>query len=308
MLTSDKATFGLDIGGSSIKYGWGDCQTGLQYFGKLELRQKNLSHLRETVRQSLEICLRAIGENGLRAVGIGTPGTIDRRSGKIVGVNPNLPFWVDLDPRELIPAQLNLPVFCDNDANLMCLAEAWLRGGRGTMAGITVGSGIGCGLTVDGKIWHGAHGFALELGHITSIPRGEPCSCGRKGCLEAYSSVEGLRQRLLALPGAGDFVTGDSSLPTLLAFGRARPEAAGIISSGMEVLARGISDLIVVLDPDAVVIGGGAMDGGLYPWEDLVDCVRYFLPPLNAERTSLEQAREGNRAGVLGAVILASES
>lgn len=308
MLTSDKATLGLDIGGSSIKYGWGDCQNGLQSFGKLELRQKNLPHLRETVRQILAICLGEIGENGLSAVGIGTPGTIDLRSGRIVGVNPNLPFWVDLDPRELIPTQLNLPVFCDNDANLMCLAEAWLRGGRGSVAGITVGSGIGCGLVVDGKVWHGAHGFALELGHITSIPGGEPCSCGRKGCLEAYASVEGLRHQLLALPGASDFITGDSSLPALLAFSQARPEAAGIILAGREVLARGISDLIVILDPDTVVIGGGAMDGGLYPWEHLVDRVRCFLPPLNAERTSLEQAREGNRAGVLGAVILASES
>ena len=308
MLTSDKATLGLDIGGSSVKYGWGDCKVGLQYFGKLELRQKNFPRLRETVRQILDICARELGLSSLGAIGIGTPGTIDRNSGKIVGVNPNLPFWVDTDPRELIPKELGLPVFCDNDANLMCLAEAWLRGGRGSVAGITVGSGIGCGFVVDGLIWHGAHGFALELGHITSIPQGELCSCGRKGCLEAYASVEGLRHRLLELPGADEFITESSNLSSLLAFSQASPAAANIIVEGRDVLARGISDLIVILDPDAVVIGGGAMDGGLYPWNELKRLVKENLPSVNEERTSLEQAREGNRAGVLGAVILASQS
>ncbi len=308
MLTNDKPRLGLDIGGSSIKYGWGDCQRGLQHFGKLELRQKSLSHLREQVRLILEECAREVGWDNIAGIGIGTPGTIDRSSQRIVGVNPNLPFWVDLDPRALIPPELLIPAVCDNDANLMALAEAWQRPERSSVVGITVGSGIGCGLVVDGQIWHGAHGFALELGHVTSIPHGEPCTCGRRGCLEAYASVEGLRGRMARLPGAGGFLTPESTLSALLRFSQTEPAAQLLIDEGRDILARGISDLIVILDPDAVVIGGGGMEGRLYDWDELKAAVISFLPALNAERCSLEEALAGNRAGVWGAIILSAQS
>ncbi len=307
MLTSDKLRLGLDIGGSSVKYGWGTCQAGLQYFNKLDHEQKSLSHLTDTVRQILDICAREIGWDRIASIGIGTPGTLDRCSGKIVGVNPNLPFWVNLNPCDLITSELKIPVSCDNDANLMCLAEAWMRGSHGSVAGITVGSGIGCGLVVEGRVYHGAHGFAFELGHVTSIPGGALCSCGRKGCLEAYAAVEGLRKRIMELPEAENIIIESSGLTDIISFSRTNSAAASFIREGMEVLARGISDLIVLLDPDTVVIGGGAMDGGLYPWAELKAAIYSFLPPLNAEHTTLEQALEGNRAGVLGAIILASQ-
>lgn len=308
MSTSDKLHLGMDIGGSSVKFGWGNCQSGLQYCSKFELSHKSLFHLSQTIHQILEQCGREVGWENIGAIGIGTPGTIDRSSGRIVGVNPNLPFWVDINPGKLIPPELQVPVFHDNDANLMCLAEAWLRGSRGKVVGITVGSGIGCGYVQDGRIYHGAHGFALELGHVTSVPQGEPCSCGRKGCLEAYASVEGIRRRMQALPEAGERINSSSGLSDLLSLSRSHPAAEKIIHAGEDILARGISDLVVTLDPDVVVIGGGAMEGGLYDGQALEQAVRGYLPPLNAASTSLEPALEGNRAGVLGAVVLASTS
>lgn len=248
-----------------------------------------------------------MGLDRIGAVGIGTPGTIDLQSSKLVGVNPNLPFWTNLDPRDLIPPDLNIPVFCDNDANVMCLAEAWLRGPDKKVAGITVGSGIGCGFVIDGKIYRGAHGYAMELGHTTSFADGEPCFCGRNGCLEAYTSVEGLKRRMQNIPGAEDKLFAGSGLRELLDFSQDRIEARRIIQEGLKTLARGISDLVVILDPDVVVLGGGAMDGGLYSFEELVQTAKSFMPLQNAERTSVEKALEGNRAGVLGAVILASQ-
>jgi glucokinase len=307
MLTNDKLMLGLDIGGSSVKYGWGNCQAGLQQHSKIELQPKSLSQLRETVRQILQGCSEEPGWENIAAIGIGTPGTIDRASGRIVGVNPNLPFWVDLDPRDLIPPEIQLPVFYDNDANLMALAEAWLRGSQGSLVGITVGSGIGCGLVLDGKVYHGAHGFALELGHVTSIDDGALCTCGRKGCLEAYASVEGLRRRIMALPEAAGSVTPSSGLSAILRFSDSHPQAEIIIGEGLQILARGISDLIVILDPDRVVIGGGAMEAELYSWAELERAVQKYLPPVNAGHTALEKALVGNRAGVLGAIILASQ-
>lgn len=306
MSTYDTLQLGLDIGGSSIKYGWG-CKSGLQYFGSIHHKEKSLAGFKQTVDQILEECRQKVGWERISAVGIGTPGTIDLQSSKLVGVNPNLPFWTNLDPRDLIPANLNIPVFCDNDANVMCLAEAWLRGSEKKVAGITVGSGIGCGFVVDGKIYRGAHGYAMELGHTTSFADGEPCFCGRYGCLEAYTSVEGLKRRMQKIPGAERQIFAHSGLRELLDFSQDKAEAKKIIQEGLKTLARGISDLVVILDPDVVVLGGGAMDGGLYPFEELAKTAKTYMPAQNAEKTTLEKALEGNRAGVLGAIILASQ-
>ncbi len=308
MSTNDTLQLGLDIGGSSIKYGWGNCKSGLQHFGSIHHTEKSLSGFRHSIALILDKCAQLVGWDRVNAVGIGIPGTIDLQTSKLVGINPNLPFLTDLDPRELILSSLNIPVFCDNDANVMCLAEAWLRGMDKKVAGITVGSGIGCGYVIDGKIHRGAHGYAMELGHTISFADGEPCLCGRKGCLEAYASVEGLKKRIRKLPGAHELVPADSGLRELLKFSQNKPEARAFIREGLQTLARGISDLVVILDPDVVALGGGAMDGGLYPFEELAKIAKALMPTQNAKKTSLEQALEGNRAGVLGAIILASQS
>ena len=308
MSIHDTLQLGLDIGGSSIKYGWGNCKCGLQYFGSIHHTEKSLSGFRQSIALILDECAQTVGWEKINAVGIGTPGTIDLQASKLVGINPNLPFLTDFDPRELIPKSLNLPVFYDNDANVMCLAEAWLRGIDKKVAGITVGSGIGCGYVIDGKIHRGAHGFAMELGHTISFADGEACFCGRKGCLEAYASVEGLKRRFRNLQGASEFVPADSGLRELLEFSQNRPEAQTLIQEGLQTLARAISDLVVILDPDVVVLGGGAMDGGLYSFEELAKAAKAYMPTQNAGKTALEKALEGNRAGVFGAIILASQS
>ncbi|MBW6514449.1 MAG: ROK family protein [Candidatus Syntrophosphaera sp.] len=307
MSTKDKFRLGLDIGGSSIKYGWGNCQQGLQFFSHKPLTQRSLSCLKETVVSILEETDRLCGLDSIVAIGIGSPGTIDSSTGKIAGVNPNLPFWVGHDPAELIPSSLSLPVFCDNDANLMCLGEAWLRGSRGLIVGVTIGSGIGCGFVSDGAVYHGAHGFALELGHVIHIPQGELCSCGRRGCVEAYASVDGIRRRILRLKEIRQDCGPEPSLIQIMQRSD-NSLVSRIIDEGMHALALGLANLCVILDPDTVVIGGGAMDGGLYDWDKFQDLFQSELPLANRPRTSLEKALEGNRAGVLGAVVLASQS
>ncbi len=307
MSTKDKYFLGLDIGASSVKYGYGNCQQGLQHFSKISLSHKSLSCLQDSIQQILSETDAAIGIDNILAIGIGTPGTIDRTQNKIVGVNPNLPYWVDHDPRKLIPPELSMPVVSDNDANLMCLAEAMLRRHGGHVVGITVGSGIGCGYVLNSEVYHGSHGFAMELGHVTAITDGDLCNCGRKGCLEAYASVDGIRRRVereLAL----DFSSsGSFSLIELISAQQEYPRITELIQEGMHALALGISNLVVVMDPDLVVIGGGAMDAGLYELTDLEKIIRGYLPPLNSSHLTLDKALEGNRAGVWGAIFLAEQ-
>jgi glucokinase len=305
MSTSDKYFLGIDIGASSVKYGWGNSKVGLQYFNKKELSTKTLPFLKNIISEILNFASDNPIWQKIKAIGIGTPGTIDQNIHQIVGVNPNLPFLVNLNIENLIPENIKIPVYWDNDANLMCFAEAWLRDFKCDIVGITIGSGIGCGFVQKDRIFHGSHGYAMELGHICIIPGGELCSCGRKGCVEAYSSVDGLKRRisLLDIP----FFKTESSLNVkdLLYLTAIDSKAKQILEEGLYILAQGITNLSVLLDPEIIVIGGGAMEGSLYDWKKLQKQIIDFMPAINAEHTRIEKALAGNKAGVLGAIILA---
>ena len=303
MNRQDKYLLGLDIGGSSIKFGYGCCPKSLQYFDKVELQHKSLSCMQDACSQILSIVDSQVGLSAIRAIGIGTCGTIDSRSGLIVGVNPNLKFWVNLPPSAILPPELNLPVAWDNDANLMCLAEATLSCPQGRVLGITVGSGIGCGYVQGGEVYHGAHGYAMELGHVTAVYQGLPCNCGRRGCVEAYASLEGIKRRIVSEAGLEDGL----DLPAILRNRHADPRLERLIREGEEHLSLSVANLIVTLDPDLVVFGGGLMDAGLYDIADLRRRIRELLPELNSAQVKVEQAKEGNKAGVLGAMILAGQ-
>lgn len=142
---------------------------------------------------------------------MGMPGAIDKITGLVTTNNPNLPFWVNHHPSELLPENCNIPFAFDNDANLMALAESHTQK-KDYVAGVTIGSGIGCGTIIEGRIYHGAYGFAGELGHICVVDKGLRCNCGKNGCLEAYASGEGLRRSALKNPCYAEM-----DLPAILA-------------------------------------------------------------------------------------------
>ncbi|MGC9361394.1 MAG: ROK family protein [Candidatus Syntrophosphaera sp.] len=305
-MTTKEYSLGLDIGASSVKYGWGNCQQGLQLFDKKPIQHKSLSCLKDTIIEILDVTDQKVGLQNILSIGIGTPGTIDRDTGKIVGVNPNMPYWIGHKPDELIPSGIQAPIYYDNDANLMALAEAWLRGSQGKLIGVTIGSGIGCGFVDNGSIYKGSHGFAMELGHMTVYPGGELCSCGRKGCLEAYTSVEGLRYRIGKTRENICESILKSDLSSFIQRKKDNQNIQRIIEEGMKALTIGLANAIILFDPDIVVLGGGAMDAGLYDIQELYELLQKMLPKANACKLKLEMALEGNRAGVLGAIILAS--
>jgi len=290
---------GMDIGASSIKFGWGNGNS-LQHFSSIPIKSKNLESFKQVAAAVLKTAEQTIGLKNISAIGIGSPGTIDISTGKISGVNPNLPFWTDYNPAELIPSSLNVPVFCDNDANLMALAEAKHFGSRYAL-GITVGSGIGSGIILDAKIYRGSNGFAGELGHVCMVQDGIVCSCGRKGCLEGYASVDGIRRRLAE--DNADFAT--MALSELLT----RPDSNvhKHLAEGKAMLELAIVNIVTLLDIDIVIIGGGAMDAKMYNLESMKAEIELLLPVANQGKVRIEQAFYGNQAGVIGAIQLAKQ-
>ncbi len=293
------AYLGLDIGGSSIKFGW-RFPKGLRYFASMPITTKDMEHVKQVVARILEAADREIGLSNLSAIGIGSPGTIDLNTGKLTGVNPNLPFWTDHSPVELIPPDLNIPVFFDNDANLMALAEARHYNSSHAL-GVTIGSGIGGGLVLNGALYHGAHGFAGEFGHVCMVEDGISCNCGRPGCLEAYASVDGIRRRLAAL----DTILATYELAELLKLQDSR--VMQCIYEGGSMLVTAIVNIVTMLDLDCVIIGGGAMDANMYDITVMEKDIIRHLPVANAGKVRILKAFHGNQAGVIGALQLAEQ-
>ena len=290
---------GIDIGGSSIKYGWGNCEEGLQSYQTLVLQRKNRDDFLALVQEMFNNVDSKIGLNNLKGIGMGMPGAIDKITGLVTANNPNLPFWVNHHPSELLPENCNIPFAFDNDANLMALAESYTQK-KDYVAGVTIGSGIGCGIIIEGRIYHGAYGFAGELGHICVVDKGLRCNCGKNGCLEAYASGEGLRRRL-ALKNP---CYAEMDLPAILAIKETDTLVGDYIKQGQLMLTAALSGLATCLDPEIIIIGGGAMDLGLYCIWELKEEIIKKLPAAHSNHLKVTKAINGNKAGVLGAIKL----
>jgi glucokinase len=187
---------GVDLGGTNLRiaavdeYGMLLSKTALE----TEVSRGREHVIRELCQATKEIAQRMQdkhrGDATLCGIGIGVPGLIDIESGHLVE-SPNLPGWSDYDVKGDIEGRLGTPVIMENDANAAALGEQWLGAGRNSesMCMITLGTGVGGGLVLNGKIWHGWNGMAGELGHCNVEPDGHPCNCGSHGCIEQYASA-----------------------------------------------------------------------------------------------------------------------
>lgn len=236
-------------------------------------------------------------------VGLGCPGAIHPVSGALVGDTPHLPFPADFPLRESLERRLGRPVVVDNDANLAALAEHHAGAARGARVSITVtvGTGVGGGIVVDGRVLRGAWGGAGELGHLPLGSHGPECRCGVHGCAEPLAGGEGLVARLR--------VAGLDVANAREAFARAgagEPRACAAVAEMADRLAAMIACAVQLVQPERVVLGGGVSQAG----EALLGPVRAALVryTLGSHRHGLQvvPAELGERAGVVGAALFAS--
>jgi len=289
---------GIDIGGTAIKYGIGNPGEELRLASSIPTPQTGLKEFLHVTRKLIH---ELMDQNpDIAGIGIATPGTIDRKSGMLLGVNPNLRWWIRKSPLDIVPDEFRKIAVCDNDANLMTLAEA--QSTLGVVLGITVGTGIGSGLVLNGRIYHGSQGFALEAGHMCVQRDGLKCSCGLSGCLEAYSSVSAIRKAARQI----DPKYASCGLDELLQDARRTPGLQTIIKRGRDFLSMGLANLAMLLDPDVIVIGGGAMEAGLYDIDQIAMTIAANTAKVN-HHTAIQKAKTGNLAGVIGAILLAAQ-
>ena len=309
---------GVDLGGTNIAVGLISKEGNLLY--KHSVKTEREKPYQEIIKNIAEACKTLLSDNAIdigevEFIGIGLPGTCDREKG-IVEYAPNINFK-NVNISEEMKKYFDKPIYIDNDANCAALGESISGSARNFNSSITVtlGTGVGGGIIVDKKIVAGAFGGAGEIGHQIIKIDGELCGCGNRGCFETYASATALiRDAKIAAkknPSSKmlDLVNNDIDLinPKTVfdACEAGDVVAKEIINNYINFLAIGISNLINILQPDAIVIGGGISkqeDNLTNPLKKLVE--KNILG--RSLKTEIKVAELGNDAGIIGAGMLKS--
>ena len=312
-----KYTIGIDLGGTNIAAGLVD--ENYKIIRKTSVPTEARRSADEITEAMASVCRTLCEEEGITvddvsSVGIATPGTADTDSGTVIYAN-NLPFRnypIAAKLKEFFPVK---KVAIANDANAAAYGEAVAGAGAGKkdFVMLTLGTGVGGGIIIDGKLYTGFNYAAGELGHMTIVHNGRPCSCGRKGCFEAYSSATGLikmtKEKMIDAPDSvmWELVDGDiKKVNGRTAFDGMRKgdEAAkAVVDEYLAYLATGTANIINIFQPSIVAFGGGVAnerENLLAPLRELVIKETYTT----GERTEIKSAVLGNDAGIVGAAAL----
>ncbi len=308
-------TVGIDIGGTKIAAGVVD------EGGRILARQRVATGGRdaEKVEQTVaDLILQLREEYDIEAVGIGAAGFVDEKRSR-VNFAPNL-GWKDEPLRMAVESVVGLPVVVENDANAAAWGESRFGAGkdRDYVVTITVGTGIGAGIVLEGTLYRGRWGAAAEFGHLNVDPGGRPCGCGNRGCWEQYASGNALvrEARYLASERRGEAETlldlgdgtpeGVQGVHITKAAREGDPVALAAFDFVSRWLGQGMADVAAILDPECFVIGGGVSEAGDVL---LASTVRAFTESVSGrEHRQLPKvviAKLGNSAGLVGAADLA---
>lgn len=309
---------GIDLGGTNIAVGVVDEEYNIVGRGKMKTALPRSA--KEIFADMVTACEMAVANakitmDDIASVGLGSPGAINKEDG-VIEYSNNLKF--DQVPAcSMLSAALGKPVYIDNDANCAAFGEALAGAGKGVknFVAITLGTGVGSGVVINGRIYSGANSIAAELGHTVIAMDGELCTCGRRGCWEAYSSATALiRQTKDAMRHAHDSImwelTNNSydNVSGRTAFDAMRKgDAAGkaVVDRYIDYLACGIVNVINAFQPEVLCIGGGISHEGdnlLIPLNKRVVRDRYTEHAKS--QTILRCAQLGNDSGIIGAAFL----
>nr|MDA8218582.1 ROK family protein [Dehalococcoidales bacterium] len=253
--------------------------------------------------------------SAITGIGLGAPGPLDPWRG-VIRSAPNLPGWIDVPLRDRIQERVGRPVFVGNDANLAALGELYFGAARGLkhVVYMTVSTGIGGGVIVDGRLLLGRSGLAGEVGHMTIEPNGPRCGCGNYGCLEALASGPAIARDAQARIANGarskltELVHGDLALLDAVAVEQAAREgdelAVDVLRRAGTYVGIGVTNLLHLFDPEMVVIGGGVSRAGDFLFRPVIETVKLRAMSSYSEGIAIVPAALGDNAGLMGAVAL----
>ncbi len=310
---------GIDLGGTNIVASVVNDEYKILGTGKTPTNvprspEEIFDDIAAVCREAMEKAGVSIAE--IASVGMGTPGTVN--SDGVIEFANNLGFN-NLPAKDMLKERLgNIPVFIDNDANCAALGEAYAGCGNGAknFVAVTLGTGVGSGIIVDGKIVSGVNNAGGECGHMVIMTDGEPCTCGRRGCWEAYASATALiRQTKAAMAEYPDSIMHEiakeegkvSGRTSFDAMRKGDIAAIKVVNNYIKYVACGLINLVNALQPEIICVGGGICNEGetlLKPLRRYVQAERYSIH--SKIQTKIMKAELGNDAGVIGAALLGS--
>ena len=309
-------TIGIDVGGTKVLGGVVDASGKILIDARRDTPREGGAALTQTIA---DVARELMASYSVESVGISAAGFVSSDR-KTMLATPNIAGWNGVDLDYQLTSLIGLPVVIENDANAAAWGEARFGAGRGKrhMLMLTVGTGIGGGIVVDGELYRGAFGIAAEIGHIRVVPEGHLCGCGARGCFEQYASGNALmrhaREAIAASPDiARNLLSrGDGTLEGLT--GKAITDAArdgdavalAAFNTTAQWLGAGIASLAVVLDPECVVIGGGVIDAGEILLKPTREALERSMPFAGKHPyPEIIGAQLGNEAGLVGVADLA---
>ncbi|MDP4105758.1 MAG: ROK family glucokinase [Bacillota bacterium] len=312
---------GIDLGGTTVKFAILTEKGEIQQKWSIETDIRNegnniIPSIVESINHRLNIY--GLSANDFLGIGMGSPGTVDRENGTVIGAY-NLNWSTLKSVKELIEAGTGIPFYIDNDANAAALGESWKGAGEGgvNVVFITLGTGVGGGVIAEGNLIHG-RGSAGEIGHIIVDPNGYQCTCGNHGCLETVASATGIVRlaRDLSEKFAGEselkwFIDDGQEVTSKTVFDLAKREdrlAAIVVDKFYFYLGLACANIANILNPEAIVIGGGVSAAGEMLLKGAEENFHKFAFPQVKTSTEIKLAQLGNDAGVIGAASLVSHA
>ena len=307
---------GVDVGGTNVKIALVSDEGKIIYSNSIPTRAEmgyeyTVNSMKEAIRELFKET--KLGAKDIEGIGFGFPGQIDCQKG-IVRLAPNIPGWVNVPIAEIMEKEFGIPTRVDNDVRTAALGELNYGAGVGcqNLVCITVGTGIGSGLVINGKLVRGASNAAGELGHIKLNMQGGPlCGCGDRGCLEAYASGPSIvamaeeyikggkstRYRELANPEITPYIVS-------VAAQEGDPVAKQIFKIMGEYIGMGLTSVVNLLNPEKIIIGGGVAAAGDILFDSIKETIAKRAMTIQKEAVEIVPAQLGTNAGVIGASLL----
>jgi glucokinase len=302
-----KIIIGIDVGGTNLKVSLLDMKYNIRQRRILSTRrfirkEKLIAAIVASIRNLTAFC--HLKKQDILGVGLGLPGPVDFKKG-IVHFLPNVPGWKEVRLKSILQSKLKLPVFVDNDVNLMTLAEykrGAARGSRNALC-LTLGTGVGGGIIINGNIYRGRDNATGEIGHLPINEKGPRCNCGGIACLETYIGNNVL------LKDAKRLLRRNISLEELSQLAqKGNPAASSLWSQVACRLAVALVGAVNLLNPDCIVIGGGVANAGKALFARVRRHVRKKAMAIQGRRVKIRKAKLGSDAGLIGAAIMVRES
>lgn len=311
-----KYRIGVDIGGTNIKIALVDLKGNIVYSNTTPTRaEMGYEFTLNNIKQAIVDLMKETksDKTTIEAIGFGFPGQIDYQTGT-VRILPNMPGWIDVPVARIMEEEFDIPTRLDNDVRCAALGELNFGAGVGcsNLVCITVGTGIGSGLIINGKLVRGAGNAAGEIGHIKmTLGEGPICGCGDYGCFEAYASGPAI------VSMAKEYISGGKSAkykelateelsPYIVAQAALQGDvvAIQIYKKIGEIIGLGLTSVINLLNPEKVIIGGGVADAGDILFNPIKEVIAKRAMPIQAKSVEIVKAQLGNTAGVIGASLL----